>query len=198
MPGSFNHAQLHAADTQLVAFFHCPMRKCCAGFFAENDFRPGSFGQLAMAAHKVSMQVCFDDVLNLQTLRRRFIDVLIDIALRIDDGGFTVRANQVRRVRQTAEIELFEIHGISGRALKSPHPLNAFTNTATRSCMSKSNYRTDGSYGSYQSHLSHKFTRTRESHFHFSPGRYLETACASTSAFVKATFFSCPFANISA
>jgi hypothetical protein len=38
--------------------------------------------------------VRFNDVFDFQILRVCFFDVLIDIALRIDDGGFTVRADQ--------------------------------------------------------------------------------------------------------
>src|SRR5574341_198246 len=58
----------------------------------------------------------FDDVFDFEVLRLRFIDVLLDVALRIDHCGFAVRANQIRGVRQAAQIKLLEIHGnICGR-----------------------------------------------------------------------------------
>ena len=43
-----------------------------------------------MAADEIRMQMRFDDVLDLKVLRLRFFDVLIDIALRIDNRRFAV------------------------------------------------------------------------------------------------------------
>jgi hypothetical protein len=43
-----------------------------------------------MAADEVCMQMSFDDVLDSEVLRGRFFDVLIDVALGIDNRCFTV------------------------------------------------------------------------------------------------------------
>src|SRR5215510_2088101 len=94
-----------------------------------------------MTADEVRMQVCLNDVFDFQILRRRFFDVLIDVALRIDNGGFAIRADQVRRMRETSQIELLEIHWNTlempmdlGRAdsLAIPHSGQAFARTRVR------------------------------------------------------------------
>ena len=43
-----------------------------------------------MTADEVCMQVRFDDVLYRQVLRVGFLDILIDVALRIDNGRFAL------------------------------------------------------------------------------------------------------------
>jgi hypothetical protein len=62
----------------------------CAGLSAENDFGAGLVGQLSMTANKISVEVRFNDVLDLELLRVCFFDVLVYIALRIDYCGFAV------------------------------------------------------------------------------------------------------------
>src|SRR5712692_1614457 len=86
------------------------MRKCCSCFITEDDFSSGARRQLAMTAHEVRMQMSLDDVLDLEILSFRFFNVLIDVALRIDDSGFAFRSDQIRSVSETAEIELLEEH----------------------------------------------------------------------------------------
>jgi hypothetical protein len=43
--------------------------------------------------------VCFDDVLDLETLRRSFREIFVDITVRIDNYRLTIGANQIRGVR---------------------------------------------------------------------------------------------------
>ena len=109
MPGSLENAQPHFADVDLVAVSYGPMRKSRACLFPENDFSPGARGQLPMAADKISVQVSLDHILDPQPSRLGFLDVLIDVALRIDNSSVAFRADQIRSVRQTAEIELLEV-----------------------------------------------------------------------------------------
>src|SRR2546422_8033624 len=86
------------------------MRKPDARLLAENDLCAGARGQFAMTADKISMQVSFDNVFDLQIPGGGFLDVLIDIALRVDDCSFATRADQIRSMSETVEIELLEIH----------------------------------------------------------------------------------------
>src|SRR4030095_5580451 len=65
-----------------------------------------------MAANEISMQMRFDNVFDLEILSFGFGDVLIDVALRIDYGRFTVCTDQVGSVGQATEIELFEVHWV--------------------------------------------------------------------------------------
>jgi hypothetical protein len=55
---------------------------------AENDFRASFIGQLPMPTDKVGVQMCFDNVLDPEILRFGFFDVLVNVALRIDNRGF--------------------------------------------------------------------------------------------------------------
>src|SRR6185295_1333857 len=88
------------------------MRKHRARFFSEDNFSASLRGELAMPAHEIRVQMSFNHILDLEAHRLGFIGVLIDIALRIDDRGFFFGADQVRRVRQTPEIKLFEVHSL--------------------------------------------------------------------------------------
>src|SRR5215469_1185588 len=68
-----------------------------------------------MAADEIGVQVGFDDVLDFHPLPTGFLNVLVHIPLRIHDRCFAIRADQVRSMRQTAEIKLLEVHGPSRR-----------------------------------------------------------------------------------
>ena len=67
------------------------MVKLDSSLLSKNYLRSGAGGQFTMAANKISVKVSFDDVFNLEVLRGRFFDVFIDIALRVNNGGFTVK-----------------------------------------------------------------------------------------------------------
>src|SRR5882672_4472360 len=63
-----------------------------------------------MAGNKIGMQMGLDDVLNAQAVLGGFLQIEVDVALRIDHGPHAVRANHVRRMRQATQIKLLEIH----------------------------------------------------------------------------------------
>jgi hypothetical protein len=48
-----------------------------------------------VAAHKIRVQVRLDYVFDLESLRLRFIYILIDVALRVYDCRFAFRADEV-------------------------------------------------------------------------------------------------------
>ncbi len=102
--------QHHLADADLFAVAHGSMLKLDAGLFTKDDLRAGASGDLLMAADEIGVQVCFDHILDLKPLCGSFCEVLVDVTLWIDDHGLAIRADQVRSVGQTCEIELFEIH----------------------------------------------------------------------------------------
>ena len=52
---------------------------------------------------EVGVKVRLDDVLDLEPLRARFVDVLVHVASRVHDGRFAFRADHVRRLRETTE-----------------------------------------------------------------------------------------------
>src|SRR5712691_1748387 len=108
--GRFPDAQEDFADSNFVAVAHSTMHKRNGGLLAKNNLSAGAFGEFAMAADKVRVQVRLDYKFYLQILSRGFLDVLIHVALGIDNSRFPFRTDQVRSMRQTAEIELLEIH----------------------------------------------------------------------------------------
>ena len=63
-----------------------------------------------MAAHEVGVEVRLEDPPDRQALRARLVHVLVHVAAGVDDGGLAAVADQVRRVRQAAQVELLEDH----------------------------------------------------------------------------------------
>ena len=71
------------------------MRKLNVRLCAEDDLRAGARRDLLVTADEVGVQVRLDHILDFQSLRVRFLDVFIDITLRIDNRRFAIRANQI-------------------------------------------------------------------------------------------------------
>ncbi len=99
------------------------------------DRRANAIAQLEMAGDEVSVQVGEKNVADGKAVFLCKREVLIDISLRVDDGGgfgLRVVANDVRRVGQAPEVELLEYHGFASRSiirLSPPGRLkSAFTN----------------------------------------------------------------------
>ena len=65
-----------------------------------------------MAGHEVRVEVGQDDVLDREAIPRCVVDVLADVPTRVDDDGGArpLVADQVRGLRQTAEVVLLEDH----------------------------------------------------------------------------------------
>src|SRR5215813_3117416 len=95
------------------------MRNCGSGLSPKNNFGAGTRGQFPMTADKVSVQMRFDHILDLQTIGGGFRQVLIDIALGIDYYRLAIRTDQVGSMSQTVEIELLEIHFKNGEIERS-------------------------------------------------------------------------------
>src|SRR5262249_75648 len=74
------------------------------------DLRPRSLRKLSMAGDEVGMQVCLDDVPDGQALALRLLEILVDVAARIDDRGFSLRSDHVGGLSQTTKIKLFDEH----------------------------------------------------------------------------------------
>src|SRR6059036_1964184 len=63
------------------------MRDHRSGLLAKNDFGPRARGQFAMPADEVRMQMRLDHILDRQTVRGSFVDVLIDVDQYIDEAA---------------------------------------------------------------------------------------------------------------
>ena len=86
------------------------MRECGSRLRAKNNLSAGAGGEFAMATDKIGVQMRLDNIFDLNILSGGFLDVLINVALRINHSRFAFRTNQVRSMRQTSQIELLEIH----------------------------------------------------------------------------------------
>jgi hypothetical protein len=63
-----------------------------------------------VSGDEVGVEVGFEDAANHGTVHPRGVDVDVDIPPRINHGSLSVGKEQVRRMRQTAEIKLFKMH----------------------------------------------------------------------------------------
>ena len=79
---------------------------------AEIDRRAGPVAQLEMAGDEIGVEVGEEDVRDPQAVLLGEGQVLVDVALRVDDRGRPGRlvADEIRRVRQAVQIELLEDH----------------------------------------------------------------------------------------
>src|SRR5262249_10272470 len=108
--GSLQDAENDFADPELVAVLGGRVIDSRAGFTPEDDLRPGAFGKLAMAADEIGGQMRLDHISDLPPFGFSFVDVLLDVALRVGDRRFAPGADQIRSVRQTTQIKLLEVH----------------------------------------------------------------------------------------
>src|SRR6185369_14603079 len=92
------------------------MLKLHARFFAEDNLCPRARRDLLVTADEIGVQVRLDHILDPQSLRVSFRQILINIALRIDNHSFTLRPDQVRSMRKTGEIKLFEVHFVQSQS----------------------------------------------------------------------------------
>src|SRR6266496_26972 len=93
-----------------IAVFNRSVRERSAGAFAEINARRGALGKLMMTGNEVGVEVGFDNVLDLQVLSLGGIKVNVNVALRINDRGDSVRIDQVRSMGQAAQIEVFDLN----------------------------------------------------------------------------------------
>jgi hypothetical protein len=112
MTRRFHKSQDYAADLEFIAICDAAMRKRDSSLSAKNNFGACACREFVVTAYEVGVKMSLDDVFNLEMLRGGFSDVFIDIALRIDDNSLAVGADEIRRVRKTAEIKLLEVHSL--------------------------------------------------------------------------------------
>ena len=113
MAGSFQNFQADFAEFNSLSIFQRRegvFRFCSS---AEINFGADAIAEFEMAGDEVGVEMGEEDVLDLEFVFGGEGEVLIDVALRIDDGGFAgwFVADEVGGVGEAAEIELFEDHG---------------------------------------------------------------------------------------
>ncbi len=82
------------------------------GGSAEVDGGVAAIAELEMAGDEVGMEVREEDVADVQAESVSVVDVLLDVALRVDDDGRVAGfvADEIGGVREAAEVVLFEDH----------------------------------------------------------------------------------------
>src|SRR5215831_9018866 len=85
----------------------------------KHNICPGAGREFPMAADKIGVQMRFNNVFDLQTLGGGFTEILLHIALWIHHRGFAVSPNEIRRMGQTSQIKLLEIHGVAPCSLRT-------------------------------------------------------------------------------
>src|SRR5262245_35380872 len=85
----------------------------CRSSRAENHLRTCPGRQFAMTGNKVGVEVRLNDVLDGETVAFGLIEVNVDIAAWINDGGFALGSEEIGGVGETGEIELLKMHGSS-------------------------------------------------------------------------------------
>ncbi len=103
------------AERLAFAVGHLAMLELGFGDRRVGDRRAGGGGQLEMARQEVGVEVGLDHELDRQPAGLGVGDVLVDVALRVDDDRSPGRlvADQVRRVRETLQVVLVEQHARS-------------------------------------------------------------------------------------
>jgi hypothetical protein len=64
-----------------------------------------------MAGDEVGVEMGLDDVLDAETFLAGEVEVEVDVALRVDDGGYAFGGHDVGGVSETAEEELLDEYG---------------------------------------------------------------------------------------
>jgi hypothetical protein len=82
---------------------------------AQVNRRPDAIAQLDVASDEIGVEMCEEHVRDPQPMLFGKRQVLIDVTLRVDDSGPPGQfvADEIRRMRETVEIELLEKHCIS-------------------------------------------------------------------------------------
>ena len=105
--------QLHLAEGVTLTVGDGDVLELGFGDGGVDDLGAGRLGQFEVTGEEVGMEVRLYDQFDGHTKFLGIGDVLADVALRIDDNGATAAlvADQVRRMRQTFEVVLIELHG---------------------------------------------------------------------------------------
>ena len=109
---SFESLQANAAEFDSAAVAQRSKAVFGLGFGAEIDGGADAVAQFEMTGDEIGMEMREDDMLDLQMMLGGESNVLIDVALGIDnsgDGGLRI-ADEVGSVREARKIKLFENH----------------------------------------------------------------------------------------
>ncbi len=110
--GGFEDLEAEAGEVEGVAVFHGDEFVLGLGLGAEADVGAAAVAEFEMAGEEVGVEVSEEDVADLYAELVGVVDVLLDVALRIDDDGGAAGfvGDEVGRVGEAAEVVLLEEH----------------------------------------------------------------------------------------
>ena len=113
--GGFEDLQAHAGEVECVAVVHGDEGVLGDGAGAEMDGGAAAIAELEMAGDEVGVEVREEDVADLEAECVGVVEILLDVALRVDDDGGVAGfvAEKIRGVGEAAEVVLFQDHACS-------------------------------------------------------------------------------------
>lgn len=110
--GGFEDLKAEAGEGEDVAVAHGVKGVFGLGLGAEMDPGAAAVAELEMAGDEVSVEVGEEDVADEEAVLRGVVEVLLDVALGVDDDGGArgLVGEEVGGVGQTAEVVLFQEH----------------------------------------------------------------------------------------
>ena len=128
VPGRLQHGQAHRPELHRIAVGHRRERVLGPRPSAEMDRRALALAKLEVSGHEVGVEVRQEHVTDPALKPAGVLEVLLDIALRVDHscGSARLVGDEVRGVREAAEVVLLEDHDVSGagagRAMRKRNP----------------------------------------------------------------------------
>ena len=106
----FQRAHTNHADLHFEAVAQSDMRKIRRSLRSDVNLRACAHGQFFVPRNEVGMEMRFKNMTDLQALLFGGFQIDVDVALRIDDGGFAFRSEHVGRMCQAIQVKLLKIH----------------------------------------------------------------------------------------
>src|SRR5687768_16063240 len=109
MPRRLQDLQPHLSELQDIALSKSSKVKIGLSLGAQTNRGADAVSELDVAREEISVKMGEENVVNVKVVLDGVVEVLIDIALRVDDNGSSGRliGNEVRCMCKTAKIILF-------------------------------------------------------------------------------------------
>ena len=110
--GRLKHFEAQPRELERIAVFHRDEGVLGLGARTEMDDRARAVAQFQVTGHEVGMEVSKEDVADLEAKTLGLSQILLYVALGIDDNGRRARfvAEQIGRVGQAAQVILLQNH----------------------------------------------------------------------------------------
>ena len=107
MTGRFEQFDVERADLHTVAILRCDMLVCHRCEMRDVNFGAGALRQFAKTGSEIGVRMTVENGDDPKPFAFRFRDVIVHIAFRIDHRGFTIRAEEIRSMRESFNKKAF-------------------------------------------------------------------------------------------